>query len=100
MIGNNIIDNDNVIFNIIKTYYINDLGYILSGYLKQGKLKVGMKLNNNINMYVVQSIHNNKIDCTDINAPATISIRINKLPCQNEQVLLLQEMHQLVSHQM
>jgi hypothetical protein len=38
MNGNNIIDNDNVIFNIIKTYYINDIGYILSGYLKQGKI--------------------------------------------------------------
>ena len=72
MIGNNN-NGDNVIFNIIKKYYIPSVGYIISGFLKQGKIKKGMILNSNIQII---SIHNNYIDCSEVIAPATISLKI------------------------
>lgn len=78
MIGNNINNNDNVIFNIIKYNYIQSIGYIISGFLKQGIIKKNMILNWNKNKSTVKiiSIHNNYIDCSEVIAPATISIRV------------------------
>jgi GTPase len=78
MIGNNINNNDNVIFNIIKYNYIQSIGYIISGFLKQGIIKKNMILNWNKNKSIIKiiSIHNNYIDCSEVIAPATISIRI------------------------
>ena len=78
MIGNNIINSDDVIFNIIKTNYIPSIGYIISGFLKQGKINKGMILNSNKYNLSVQiiSIHNNYIDCSEVIAPSTISIKI------------------------
>jgi hypothetical protein len=73
MIGNKISDNiDDVKFNIIKKTNISFIGEILFGFLKHGTLKIGMKINNQI----ILSIHNNMIDCNEISAPATISIRL------------------------
>ena len=78
MIGNNINNNDNVIFNIIKYNYIQSIGYIISGFLKQGIIKKNMILNWSKNKSIVKiiSIHNNYIDCSEVIAPATISIRV------------------------
>jgi GTPase len=78
MIGNNINNNDNVIFNIIKYNYIQSIGYIISGFLKQGIIKKNMILNwskNNSTVKII-SIHNNYIDCSEVISPATISIRV------------------------
>ncbi len=76
MIGNNNNDNDNVIFNIIKCNYIQSIGCILFGYLKQGKITNGMELECKNQKVQILSIHNNYIDCTEATAPATISLRI------------------------
>ena len=78
MSGNNInINNDNVIFNIIKHNYIPSIGNILFGFLKQGKIINGMNLIYKNQTVQVLSIHNNYIDCTEVISPSTISIRIN-----------------------
>jgi GTPase len=78
MIGNNNNDTDEVIFNIIKFNYIQSIGYIISGFLKSGKIKKGMMLiSNKYNLSCqIISIHNNYIDCNDVMAPATISINV------------------------
>ena len=80
MIGNNnnVSDSDEVIFNIIKFNYIQSVGYIISGFLKSGKLKKGMILiSNKYNLSCqIISIHNNYIDCNDAIAPSTISINV------------------------
>jgi hypothetical protein len=78
MIGNNNNDTDEVIFNIIKFNLIQSIGYIISGFLKQGKIKKGMMLiSNKYNLSCqIISIHNNYIDCNDVMAPATISINV------------------------
>jgi GTPase len=76
MNGNNINDNDDVIFNIIKSNHIQSIGYILFGYLKQGKIKNGMEIEYKNQKVQILSIHNNYIDCTEATAPATISLRI------------------------
>ena len=65
-------EHNNVEFNIIKKTYIQYVGEILFIFLKNGTIKKGMIINNRI----ILSIHNNMIDCNEINAPATISIRI------------------------
>ncbi len=70
---NNINHNNNLEFNIIKKTNIPFVGEILFGFLKNGSIEVGMKINN----HVILSIHNNMIDCNKIYAPATISIRLN-----------------------
>ncbi len=77
MVGNNNNDGD-IIFNIIKTNYIQSVGYIISGFLKQGKLSKGIMLISNKYNLICQiiSIHNNQIDCNDVIAPATISINV------------------------
>ncbi len=75
MNGNNVNDND-VIFNIIKCNHIQSIGYILFGYLKQGKITNGMELEYKNQKVQILSIHNNYIDCTEATAPATISLRI------------------------
>ncbi len=86
MSGNNVNDNDNdVIFNIIKSTYIQSIGYILFGYLKQGKITNGMELEYKNQKVQILSIHNNYIDCTEATAPATISLRI----INNNNILLL-----------
>jgi GTPase len=76
MSGNNVNDTDDVIFNIIKSNYIQSIGYILFGYLKQGKITNGMELEYKNNKIQILSIHNNYIDCTEASAPATISLRV------------------------
>jgi GTPase len=78
MTGNNTINSDDVIFNIIKTNYIQSVGYIVSGFLKQGKITKGMTLESNKYNLTVQiiSIHNNYIDCSEVIAPSTVSIKI------------------------
>ncbi len=76
MSGNNIIDSEDVIFNIIKHNNINNIGHIIFGYLKQGCIKKNMILKSKEMEVQVLSIHNNYIDCTEIIAPATISIRV------------------------
>ena len=78
MVGNNNTDSDEVIFNIIKCNYIQSVGYIMSGFLKSGRLTKGMMLiSNKYNMTCqIISIHNNYIDCNDVIGPATISINI------------------------
>ncbi len=77
MSGNNN-NTDDVIFNIIKTNYIQSVGYIVSGFLKSGKIKKGMILiSNKYNLSCqIISIHNNQVDCNDVIAPATISINV------------------------
>ncbi len=77
MVGNNYNDGE-PIFNIIRTNYIESVGYIISGFLKQGKLSKGMMLMSNKYNLICQiiSIHNNQIDCNNIIAPATISINV------------------------
>ncbi len=77
MTGNNN-SMDEVIFNIIKTNHIESVGYIVSGFLKSGKIKKGMILiSNKYNLSCqIISIHNNQIDCNDAIAPATISINV------------------------
>ncbi len=78
MVGNIIADNNEIIFNIIKTNYIQSVGYIISGFLKQGKLNKGMMLISkkyNLTCQII-SIHNNQIDCNYISGPATISINV------------------------
>jgi hypothetical protein len=78
MNGNNHLnDNNNVIFNIIKYNYINSIGHIIFGYLKQGTIQIGMNLEYRNQKVQILSIHNNYIDCTEAIAPATISIRIS-----------------------
>jgi hypothetical protein len=74
---NELVSSSDVIFNIIKHKYIDDFGYIVYGFLKQGNIKTNMilKLNNNIN-FIIYSIHNNKSDCNHIGAPATISLHL------------------------
>jgi len=78
MTGNNESNSDKVIFNIIKFNYIQSVGYIISGFLKQGKLKKGILLvSNKYNLtFQIISIHNNYIDCNDVISPATISINV------------------------
>jgi GTPase len=78
MTGNNINNNDNVIFNIIKYNYIQSIGYIVSGFLKQGTIRKDMILNWSKNKSTIKiiSIHNNYIDCSEVIAPSTISIRV------------------------
>ena len=78
MIGNNNNDTGEVIFNIIKFNLIQSIGYIISGFLKQGKIKKGMILiSNKYNLSCqIISIHNNYIDCNDVMAPATISMNV------------------------
>ncbi len=78
MTGNNTTDTDEVIFNTIKFKYIQSVGYIISGFLKQGKIKKGMILiSNKYNLSCqIISIHNNQIDCDTISAPSTISIKV------------------------
>ena len=78
MVGNNKTDSDEVIFNIIKCNYIQSVGYIMSGFLKSGRLNKGMMLISNKYNLTCQiiSIHNNYIDCNDVIGPATISINI------------------------
>lgn len=75
--GNNICS-DEIIFNIIKTNYIESVGYIISGFLKSGKIRKGTLLMSNKYNLTCQiiSIHNNQIDCNSMIAPATISINI------------------------
>jgi GTPase len=76
MSGNNINDTNDVLFNIIKSNYIQSIGYILFGYLKKGKITNGMELEYKNQKIQILSIHNNYIDCTEAIAPATISLRI------------------------
>ena len=78
MVGNNNTDSDEVIFNIIKFNNIQSVGYIISGFLKSGKLKKGLMLISNKYNLTCQiiSIHNNYIDCNDAISPATISIKV------------------------
>jgi hypothetical protein len=78
MVGNNNTDSDEVIFNIIKCNYIQSVGYIMSGFLKSGRLNKGMMLISNKYNLTCQiiSIHNNYIDCNDAIGPSTISINI------------------------
>lgn len=77
MIGNNT-HLDEVIFNIIKCNYIQSVGYIISGFLKSGKITKGMILiSNKYNLtFQIISIHNNYIDCNNAISPATISINV------------------------
>ena len=77
IMGNNN-NNDEVIFNIIKTNHIQSVGYIIFGFLKSGKIKKGtLLISNKYNLTAqIISIHNNQIDCDNIIAPATISINV------------------------
>jgi GTPase len=55
---------DNVHFNILQTFYINEIGFLVSGYLKSGIIKLEDKLiysHNDINI-VIKSIHKSKDD--------------------------------------
>ncbi len=78
--GNNISETNNnydIVFNIIKTNYIQSIGYILFGFLKHGTIINGMELLYKNQKVKILSIHNNYIDCNESTAPATISLRIN-----------------------
>lgn len=76
MNGNMINNNTDIIFNIIKCNYIESIGYILFGYLKQGTIKTGMKLKYKNENIQILSIHNNYIECNEATAPSTISLKI------------------------
>jgi len=76
IINNIINDNNDVIFNIIKCNYIESIGFILFGYLKQGTIKNGMELKYKNDNIKILSIHNNYIECNEAAAPSTISLKI------------------------
>jgi GTPase len=82
LLGNDdLIQDNNIHFNIIKYHYNNSIGHIVSGFLKKGIIKSGMDLylKNDKNIYNINiiSIHNNMKDCNEIIAPSTISLRIS-----------------------
>jgi hypothetical protein len=86
--GNKINENNlsySVLFNIIKYHHIFSLGHIISGFLKYGTIKKGMKLYLEDNTHItIISIHNNMIDCDSIKGPVCISLRFEyNIPCKN-----------------
>ncbi len=77
MKGNDIYYDNKVKFNCINIKYRKNYGSIIYGFLECGKIYNGMKLYNNDCEYIIDSIHNNMVDCNNISGPATISIKIN-----------------------
>lgn len=65
-------DYKNIHFNVLQTFYINEIGILVSGYLKSGCINVGDCLkynynnnNNNLNKFInikIKSIHKSKDD--------------------------------------
>lgn len=76
------LNNDSVHFIILNFYPHPDLGWILSGFLKNGILKVGQKLhwyNKECKDVIVQSIHSNNNPVNQIKSPVITTICLNKL---------------------
>ena len=77
-----IISNNEVHFIILDFYPHPDLGWILSGFLKHGTLKIGQKLycyNKNYKEVIVQSIHSNNIPVNKITSPVITTICLDKM---------------------
>ncbi len=77
MRGNIVYDDNKVKFYCLKIKYKRNIGSIIYGFLERGKLSIGMKLKCGDFIYTIESIHNNMVDCNNINGPATVSIKIN-----------------------
>ena len=78
----NMIHYDNIVkFYCLKIKYRKNYGSIIYGFLECGKIFNGMKLYTDSkttdNIYTIESIHNNMVDCNNITGPATISIKVN-----------------------
>ena len=86
---NNIVETENKLelrFNIMNTYFNNDLGILLSGYLVSGKIEKNQilywYLNERIKIKII-SIRNVNTNVTNIEGPSTITIRIKILDTKN-----------------
>lgn len=93
MIKKDIIVNKNIKYIVLQTYPHQDLGWIVSGYLQSGELKVGDDLtwyfstsksyfNSDINKKVkvkIQSIHINKLPINQVKGPVTCTICLSNI---------------------
>lgn len=75
------IKNNTSKFNIIHSYYNNDIGYILCGFLTNGNMNVGdtyyLQTKNNKYKIKVNSIYKLNKNINNITGPATFSINID-----------------------
>lgn len=86
---NNIVETENKLelrFNIMNTYFNNDLGILLSGYLVSGKIEKNQilywYLNERIKIKII-SIRNVNTNVNSIEGPSTITLRIKILDTKN-----------------
>nr|QFG74373.1 MAG: hypothetical protein [Megaviridae environmental sample] len=74
-----VLDVDTTYFVVLNTIYLVDIGWLISGYLKSGKLKINDKLywyTEGIDQIKVKTIHDSKLDSpvSESSAYATITI--------------------------
>ena len=76
------LSNRDCLFNLLQTYPHHDLGWIMSGYLKEGSLKVGQELfwfETNKELVTINSIYVNNESVNYAEAPLTLTITLKKI---------------------